>query len=165
MCVLSVTVVVPHFILGSTFWNLSPQKSYLKASSNVSGKEGFERNLTVNWSSAFQSFYFTFYFVSHFHSMWLLGQQGASCLICFSNIFTRKEHVPGWEFCISSTGPKSGFATSKSFQTDTCYIITVTCFSLMSYLNNPCCIVSCYFISSLWTQGTHYSFPFLGNLS
>lgn len=68
-------------------------------------------------------------------------------------------------FVLSSTGPKSGFATSKSFQTDTCYIITVTCFSLMSYLNNPCCIVSCYFISSLWTQGTHYSFPFLGNLS
>jgi len=32
----------------------------------------------------------------------------------------------------------------------------------MSYLNNPCCILSCYFVSRLWTQGTDYFFPFAG---
>lgn len=63
-------------------------------------------------------------------------------------------------FVLSSTGPKSESAISKSFQTETCSIIRVTCFYLMSYLNNPCYILSYYFLSCLWTQGTDYFFPF-----
>lgn len=39
-------------------------------------------------------------------------------------------------FVLSSTDPKSGSAVSKSFQIETCSIIAVTCFSLMSDLNN-----------------------------
>lgn len=66
-------------------------------------------------------------------------------------------------FVLSSPGPKSGSAIPKSFQTETCSIFRVTWFYLLSYLNNPCYILSYYFLSCLWTQGTDYFFPFAGS--
>lgn len=66
-------------------------------------------------------------------------------------------------FVLSSPGPKSGSAIPKLFQTETCSIFRVTWFYLLSYLNNPCYILSYYFLSCLWTQGTDYFFPFAGS--